>query len=236
MRGDMIKFPRKFFTVLTLWVLMACVSEAQAVEFQAGGLRFKKPVKTFSELKRKDVVFQSLDFSCGAAGISTLFNYYLDKQTTESTVLNALFQITPMEKVAERKGFSLLDLKKLAQAAGYTANGYKMDMDFLRGATGPVLVPIEFRKYKHFVIVKAVIADRVFIADPATGNMSMKVDQFQQIWASGIGLTIEDPKRPGFINEAMMVQEKDFLVADYKRVQRLLDGAFVRAAIYPSEF
>lgn len=232
----MMRFPKKLFTVFTFWFLMASVTNGYAVDFQAGGLRLKKKVKTFSEMKRQGIVFQSLDFSCGAAGISTLFNYYLDKKTTETTVLNALFKITPEDKVIERKGFSLLDLKKLAQAVGYEANGYKMDMDFLRNVGAPVLVPIEFRKYKHFIIVKAVIADRVFIADPATGNMSMKVDQFLQMWTSGIGLIIKDPKRPDYVNESMKVQEKDFLVADYQRIQRLLDGAFIRVAVYASEF
>lgn len=231
----MIKW-HNLFLALFAGVLLLTALPVYAVDMMVGGVRLKKSVKTLSEIKRKNVVFQSLDYSCGAAGLSTLFNFYLNKTTNENSVINALFQITPQQKVVERRGFSLLDLKKLVETVGFKATGYKMDMAFLRDLHAPVLVPIEFRKFKHFVIVKAVIADRVFISDPATGNVSMKIDQFEKMWTSGIGLVVEDPAHPGYQSEAMKISSRDFLVYDYKRMQSLLLNSVLRASLNPAEF
>ena len=205
-----------------------------AVSFSVGGLRVNKEVRNMREIKRKNIVTQSLDYSCGAAGLSTLLHYYHGDAVSEKDIIATILQFVPLEKIKERKGFSLLDLKNFAQTKGYKVTGYKMDMDFLRKLGKPVLVPIKFKNYSHFVIVKAVLANRVFIADPAAGNMSMKIDKFKNIWTNGIGLIIERENSSG--EYALQVKNEDMIITDYKLLRRLVDQAFIRTAIFTSEY
>jgi len=215
---------------------MCLVHSVHATTFTAAGVRLTKDVKPMSEIKRSNVVTQSLDFSCGAAGLSTLLNFYLNDQVSEQEIIETLLQTVPIEKVRERKGFSLFDLKTFAQQRGYEVTGYQMDIDFLKTLKVPVLVPIRFRNYSHFVVVRGVLDDRVFIADPAAGNMSMKISQFERIWASGIGLVIKDPSHQGDERYALKVEEDDLIVSDYKFLNRMISQVVVRTAVFPSEY
>jgi len=163
-------------------------------------------------------------------------NYYLEDPVSEEEIIGSLLNLVPLEKVKERKGFSLLDLKTFAKSRGYDVTGYKMDIDFLRSLNQPVLVPIKFKSYRHFVVIKGVMADRVFIADPAVGNMSMKIDKFEKMWNNGIGLVLEKDLPEGTREYALRVKSKDLMVTSYKFIRRLLDGSVMRTAIYPTEW
>jgi predicted double-glycine peptidase len=209
---------------------------ASAATFSVGGLRLNKQVKPLREIKRSNVVTQSLDFSCGAAGLSTVLNYYLEDPVSEQEIIQALLQLVPLEKVKQRRGFSLLDLKKFAEHKGYRVTGYKMDFDFLRELGKPVLVPIKFKNYRHFVIVKAVIGDRVFLADPAVGNVSVKDYKFRKMWGGGIGLVIEHAEDENIAHSDLSVDREDIIIADLKQYKRLLDQSLYRTAIYNTEF
>lgn len=214
-------------------------SPSFAASFTVNGITLKKEIKPLREIKRANVVNQSLDFSCGTAGLSTLFNFYLGDNISEAEIIEALLKIIPLEKVKERRGFSLLDLKLYAQQRGYNAVGYKMDIDFLRELNKPVLVPIKFKNYRHFVIVRGVVADRVFIADPAAGNVSMKIDKFLRIWTEGIGLVIEKPHKDTeehLTNVALTVKKDDFVISDYKQIRNLLNADLIRTTYFPTEW
>ena len=223
-----------FFFVIGL--LTITIPDAYGVTFNAGRLKLNKKVKTMRQLKRENVVTQSLDYSCGAAGLSTLLNYYLDDPVTEQEIIKTLLQITPLEKVKERRGFSLFDLKRFAQMKGYQVTGYKMDMDFLKELDQPVLVPIRFKSYRHFVIVKGIVADRVFIADPAVGNMSMRIEKFKSMWPSGIGLVVEHKEGKEPLSYALKVKEKDIRIGDYANMRKLINRTPIRTSIFPAEY
>lgn len=212
-------------------------SPAFATSFSAAGVRMNKNIKPMFDIKHESVVSQSMDVSCGPAGLSTLLNFYLEDPTTEMEIINNLLDQVPLEKVRERRGFTLLDLKNFAKSKGYTVTGYKdMDVTFLREIKRPVLVPINFKNFSHFVIVKGVIADRVFIADPTAGNLSMKISKFEKIWSNGIGLVVEKPKHGENSEYALSVKTEDLLVSDYKRLRQLIDNGAVRTTIYTSEW
>lgn len=214
----------------------SCIHPAGATTFTAAGIRMSKDVKTFRELKRQNVVTQSLDFSCGAAGLSTLLNFYLKDSVTEQEIIAQLLTMVSIEKVRERKGFSLLDLKTFAESRGYEVTGYQMDFEFLKNIGEPVLVPITFRQYSHFVVVRGVAGNRVFLADPAAGNLSMKADQFMRIWGNGIGLVIHHPQQAGIESYPLQIGEDDLVVADYKHLQSLMNRITVRTAVFPNEY
>lgn len=228
-----------FIPAISLVFFFTNSSSVHATNFTSSGLRLTKTVKPLNVIKKQNVVTQSLDFSCGAAGLSTLLNYYLSDPTSEIKIIETLLQHVPEEKVRARRGFSLLDLKSFAQAKGYNAVGYQMTAEDLRNLGKPVLVPIKFRNFRHFVVVRGVIGDRVFIADPspAAGNISMKVEQFQNIWIDGIALLVDHPQsaenqgRP-----RLKLTEEDLMFVDYKLMTRLTNSAMIRSSVFSGEF
>jgi predicted double-glycine peptidase len=208
-----------------------------AASFCVGNIRFDKKVKSLKEIKGRNVIKQSLDFSCGPAGLATILKYYFKENICEQTIIAALLKTTDINKVKERRGFSLLDLKRFSQAIGYEAVGYKMDMDFLKELNSPVLVPIKFKNYRHFVVIKGVIDDRVFFADPAAGNMTMKTNRFSMIWQDGIGLVFTGKGAAG-VNAGCSpdISEDEAMTVDYKSIMRNLKNSMVRTAVYPLEY
>lgn len=212
------------------------VNPCPAASFSAGGVRINKKVRSMKEIRQHNVVTQSLDFSCGAAGLSTIFNYYLGDPVTETQIISELLKTVPLAKVRERRGFSLYDLKTYAERKGYKVTGYKMDFDFLRNLGKPILVPIQFKNYRHFVIVKAVIGDRVFIADPAVGNMTMKDTKFKTMWTTGIGFLIEHPDVAISGSYPMQVAREDMRIFEYQSLKNFLDPSRIRTTLFINEW
>ncbi len=200
-----------------------------------GDLVSRKKVKSVREIKDRNVVKQSLDFSCGPAGLATIIKYYCGGDTSEKEILTELLLNTSIEKVKQRRGFSLLDLKRYAQKKGYVVTGYKMDMDFLKEIESPVLVPIKFKNYRHFVVIKDAVGGRVFFADPAMGNVTMRTDCFESIWQKGIGLVVAPPDVSGVSNK-LIPEEEELRVVDHRSIKRSLENAVNRTAVFPSEF
>ena len=53
-------------------------------------------------------------------------------------------------------------------------------------------------------MVKGIVAGHVVLADPAFGNMTMRVDQFQKLWKNGIAFVIHPP------DERMIERKKSY--------------------------
>ena len=162
-----------------------------------------KPVLSLSEIRNEGVTRQRWDMSCGAAALSTLLTYQFKDNTPETDIVVWMLHRTDPALVRARHGFSLLDMKHFAQARGYTAEGFSdMSMEELANQKSAVIVPIRLKGFDHFVVVKGVIGDRVFLADPGFGNVSMKVDRFQHLWKNGIVFIVHPP------DERMQVAKK----------------------------
>ncbi len=86
---------------------------------------------TLKELRDQHVVKQALDYSCGAAALATLMVYYFGDPTSEQEILRLLQAGLTSEELAVKaqRGFSLLDLKKVAQVKGYQAGGFKLTVE-----------------------------------------------------------------------------------------------------------
>jgi predicted double-glycine peptidase len=149
------------------------------------GLSETHPVKSLIEMRREKVIVQQWDLSCGAAALTTLLNYQHNDFVTEKEVANALMRrpeyIKNPRLVNIRQGFSLLDLKRYAEERGYKGVGYgKLALDDLL-KKAPIIVPVNIFGYNHFVVFRGLYANRVLLADPAWGNRTMLVDQFERI-------------------------------------------------------
>jgi len=106
-------------------------SLAFSLDIGISGVRIKKNLTNFKEIKTQNVVTQTLDYSCGPASLATLLSYYFQDKVTEEEIIKFLLLTTDLKKVKQKKGFSLLDLKNFAKYKGYQVVGYKMDLEYL---------------------------------------------------------------------------------------------------------
>lgn len=160
------------------------------------------PVKSFVELRYRNMVRQAYDISCGAAALATILDYFYDETFTEQSVMDDMTPLGDKDKI-EKEGFSLLEMKHYAEKLGYVSNGYRLDdVQRLAELQVPVIGLVNARGYNHFVVIKGVVEDKVYLADPAFGNSTRPVDGFDQEW-NGIILVVLHPTKAGSSTFAM---------------------------------
>jgi predicted double-glycine peptidase len=149
------------------------------------------PVRSLREIRQTNVVVQQWDTSCGAAALATLLIYQHGMQASEKTIAEAMLQRTDPLKVKVRGGFSLLDLKRYVDAQGLEGVGYmNLSLEDLLDIA-PAIVPVEFRGYPHFVVVRGRVGEKVLLADPAFGNRTVDVHAFERAWQGNIAFVVE---------------------------------------------
>ena len=113
----------------------------------------------------------------------------IGEPVTETDILTQLYGLLSDDETGtvRRTGFSLLHLQRVAQARGYNAAGFRLAPEQLRMLSGPVLVFIEPRGYKHFAVLRGVRGDRVYLADPSRGNIRLPIHTFLDQWLQDDG-------------------------------------------------
>jgi predicted double-glycine peptidase len=171
---------------LILPLLVLSVSFAGGELTQAGSGMTPAAVTRHSlkELRDRHVVKQRLDYSCGAAALATLLRYYFGEETSEQDIIEWLKARLTKDEMGVKavRGFSLLDLKYVAQEKGYRAAGFKLTLEQLGQLAAPTIVPVQPFGYKHFAVLRGVDRGRVFLADPARGNLRMSLERFSSEW------------------------------------------------------
>jgi len=152
------------------------------------GVPVNKQVKTFRDLRFRELMQQKFDFSCGSAALASLLNYGYGKQVTEVELITKMMVGADPKEVV-KNGFSMLDMKRYAESIGMRAHGYRIGSDALYQLQMPVIALMDVRGYKHFVLVKGASAGRVFVADPALGHRVLFERDFVQGW-NGIVLAV----------------------------------------------
>lgn len=167
---------------------------AGSMEVRIGNMTFSKDVKTLKDMRFKNMVRQTRDYSCGAASLATILTYYFGRETYEEEIIASILGNTDSETVerTKKRGLSLLDLKNYGESLGYKGAGYKVPAHQLKTLDRPAIVFIKYKGYAHFVVLKGVIDTQVFLADPARGNMVMSLEEFLEIW-NGILLVFKNP-------------------------------------------
>lgn len=143
-------------------------------------------VHPFSEFQYKNIVHQAYDYSCGSAALTTVLNFYLGRDFREQQIMDGLLRYGEYDKIVQRRGFSLLDMKRLVTALGHPSGGYRGTFEDLKALDHPAIVPIHYAGFKHFVVVKKYKDGRVFVADPALGNISFPEERFKSIWDNNV--------------------------------------------------
>jgi predicted double-glycine peptidase len=143
-------------------------------------------VEPLAVKKFKNVVRQAYDYSCGSAALTTLLDYYLGRNFQERQVMEGLLQFGETERIVQRRGFSLLDMKRLVTALGHPSGGFKAEASDLETLDHPAIAPIKYAGFKHFVVIRSVYDGRVYVADPALGNISFTLSRFLEVWDDNV--------------------------------------------------
>lgn len=195
---------RTFFPALLLLILwLPGESCAGTVEINIGTPQFpvyvERQVNTLIDMRHDHVQLQERDYSCGAASMTTIFNYYLEYPVKEIDVIQGLLEIAKkkgtLENIIRRRGFTLLDLKRFAESKGFTTSAFKLEFEDLVELGEPALVPIIPNGYKHFVVFRGADKHFVYLADPSFGNLTQTIEDFKRDWY-------------GFTNIALVVHRK----------------------------
>lgn len=179
------------------------------------------PVQTKPAIEQqfRGIVKQAYDYSCGSAALTTLLNGYIGEQLNERQTMDGLMRYGEYDRIVERRSFSLLDMKRFVTALGYSSGGYKGKFSDLVALDKPAIVPIAYAGFKHFVVFKTYKDGRVFVADPALGNLSFSADHFQEIWDNNTLFIIEPPQGrelPGLLT----LQESDMRIVEDSVIDR----------------
>jgi hypothetical protein len=173
-----------FTASVCLAVLLAAdLALAGIVQMGTGphGTVFRKSVKSLKELRYEGIVRQKMDFSCGSAALATILKYFYGRDITEEEIVEEILKHSDREKVMA-KGFSLLDLKRYADSKGFKAEGYKVGLEQLPKIKIPTIVLVDVNGYEHFVVLKGVRRQRVFLADPMYGKRVVSLREFSESW------------------------------------------------------
>jgi uncharacterized protein len=137
-----------------------------------GRVKVRETVTPLEDLNKHNVTKQTYDYSCGSAALATLLNFHLGEKFDERQVIQGLLRYGDSEKIAQRRAFSLLDMKRFVAVLGYKGVGYKAAYDDLSTLEQPCILPIKLFGYRHFAVFRGIYKDHVFLADPWRGNIS----------------------------------------------------------------
>lgn len=172
-----------------LAVSIACPSCLAGPLNTGHNIRLSASMRSMHELQYQSVVRQSRDYSCGSAALATLLNFYHGLEIAEENILAMVFASLPEEKIMIRKkdGISLLDLQRICATLDIKGDGFRLKPEDLAKLDRPVIVFIEHREYKHFAILKGIRNGRVYLADPALGNIRIPLFKFRERWINKNG-------------------------------------------------
>ena len=184
--------------MLLVWVIglspALSLADAKLPVRLEGGSVFYKPVETWKERRMRQMVPQSTDFSCGAAAMATILRYHFGCRVEEKEAIVGMFQHGDQEQI-KKVGFSMLDMKRFCQSVQYSAQGYRaQDIQSLKGLKVPIITIVTTRKYTHFVVVRGVDDNFVYLSDPSWGNRKMRHDDFNEAWPQRVFLAIDGAK------------------------------------------
>jgi len=153
------------------------------VEIKTGfnGVNIQKRILSVKELRFKNLIKQKYDLSCGSAALASILKYYYNLDIGEEEIIKDILTHSDIKKIKSR-GFSMLDLKESAERMGFKAEGYKVFVEKLPLVKLPTIILLDTNGYQHFVILKGIKGNKVFLADPAYGHKVMSIDDFKKSW------------------------------------------------------
>lgn len=220
----MIKLPKVIVIALILTASTPYNTHGEESTIISGKTSIKKSVKSWSEIRDKDVVRQKYDYSCGTAAVATVLSYFFNDKVSEREVLEFLLQRLEKELQSREKikssdfAFSFSDLRLYAESRGYKALGLAMPMDTLKKLKVPAILYVETRSYEHFTVFKGIDDRFVYLADPSFGNLKVRKERFKDSFytrddmrfpGKGLVLIPESRTKKASVNRGFMETERN---------------------------
>ena len=169
--------------------------------------------KTWMELRFTNMIAQQDDYTCGAASLATILTHYYGMDVSEADVLDlaeneqgnrlVLDDEAEAESVENAdpdnvkiEGFTYAHLAEFSRHFGFLAKGIKTDYMTLMNLKRPVIAYLEGDGFNHFVVIRQVTDDWVYVSDPTWGNRRYVRGMFKELWAVDLG---DNGKRLGRI-------------------------------------
>jgi predicted double-glycine peptidase len=205
-------------------VRCVCVFPTVAVLFSpASAVAELGVVRSLLEIRQDKVVVQQWDMSCGAAALATVLTYQLGDPVSEKQIAHDMLRRTDPMRVKYRGGFSLLDMKRYVEGRGFGADGYaRLTLENLR-KLAPLIVPVNLDGYDHFVVFRGVTAGRAVLADPAYGNRTLALAEFEKAWNGNIGFVIK-PRHQASPANHLSPRKEDLLAVEDEVVRAAMDA------------
>ncbi|MGE3317595.1 MAG: C39 family peptidase, partial [Planctomycetaceae bacterium] len=182
-----------------------------------------------------NVVMQKRDFSCGAAALATVIQFYWGDQVTEQQILRQFDTILTPDEVRDRieNGLTLTDLRKVSVKMGYLATIGTVRFDQLVKSKVPLIVGLSDGEFKHFVVFRGAYGDYVYLADSARGNIRVPVNEFVRQWQKNAVLVVAKPKEEPKTSSPLTVRADEVYQGHLNRVevQKQLSRSVVRTPL-----
>lgn len=191
---------------------------------------FQVYVKNARELRNQNVVMQQRDFSCGAAALATIVNYYWKEDVGETAILVAIAVTLSREELQDRikNGLTLADLQRVSSKFGYQAVLGRLSVEKLSETKIPLLVGITVNGYEHFVVVRGADDRYVYIADPTMGNVRTPIAEFERQWQKNLALVVIKRGGSPQLDSPLAVrkEERDWDVPNRSYLRNNVTGRF----------
>jgi ATP-binding cassette subfamily B protein len=147
--------------------------------------------------KRFHCVRQTDGSDCGAAALATIA-----RQHGRDFALESMRELAGTDRV----GTNLLGLVQAAERIGFAAKAVKGEFAALSGAPLPAIAHVKTPEgYGHFIVLHRVEAEKVVVADPACGIVTLSREKFCKLW-TGYLLLMTPDETAGPINVAQGVK------------------------------
>ena len=126
-------------------------------------------------------ILQQGSSDCGVACIATILNYY-----GKSVSLRKIYE----EAGTDRAGTSGLGIIKAAEKFGLSCTGIMIaEKEKINSLPFPAIIHFKVENYEHYVVPYRIHKGIIFYCDPAKGNVSEPVEEFNKKW-SGIAFLV----------------------------------------------
>ena len=159
---------------------------------------------------------QRRDYSCGAATLATIAQYYWGDDYGEEHFLDVLDDILTHEEAEDRveNGLAMSDLRRAAVETGYQAVVGKLSFEKLAESKVPLIVGVTLGEYDHFVVYRGTDWYWVYLADPIRGNIRTPAAEFVKQWQENAVLAIHKPGKKVRKVSPLSVRESEILLGE----------------------
>lgn len=229
--------PIRSLLLLMLFSLLLSVRPLMAAPVRLSlvvpGTMIVKPVMSMRERRFEHIVEQKTDFSCGAAALATILRYAYGMNVSEPQVVSEMLALADPVQVRQL-GFSLLDVKRYVESIGMRGRGYRINIEALNEVRVPVIVLLNYKGYKHFVVLRRISGNSVYLGDPAMGNRVIDREAFASGW-NGVLFAVIGPQ---YNRETPLLRPRERLTVRDTESWRpisdveLVDFGFLRADFF----